>query len=350
MGDFYQELLALDIPVLLPLPRDLAASGCFGLWNAQTVHYLYVRFTGGTSAASELSYAEAFAVPIKIYDTLPLYRQFNEPVVETRRSADNQVVVELSIPVSSLGPRDPFVANARISANPLNNKRKKNLGLKQVTLHVKEILECFDGGLPTKKEHKLFTKTTEHDASLTTEGSLHEFSFRFPYENDYLQLYSPVEVDPLNMHVQQASATFNKNKHYGKIAPGIPLTHIQSFTTLGKLFSIRFELTLKVKIAHGKDVEIQVPLTVAPYDRCSCDYLLRWITTECQIARERFGREVVSTVVHTHNHDEVQLHLHRYCLPPITYRNNRADWARLGYNPSAFGKHAPDRALVEYID
>lgn len=350
IGEYCLEALALDIPVLLPLPRELVASGYFGNWNATTIHYLLVRFTGGAYAGSEFTFEESFPVPIKVYDTLPLYRQFNEPVVESRVSADNQVVVDLSLPVSSIGPKDPFTLFAKVAANPLHNRRKKNLQLRSVTLQIREILECYDGGLPPKKERIVIKKTSDCEQLLSTEGSMHEFSFEFPYENDFLQLYSLSEAQLVNTSVNYPSATFNKNRPYGKIAEGIPLTHIQGFTSLGKLFSLRFEVTVKVKINHGKDLEINLPVTVSPYDRVSSDYLLYWIKSQCQIARDKFGKDVVSSVVHCHNYDDVHLLLQGFGPPPKVYKNTRTDWALLGYNPEAFGKHVPERMLVTYID
>lgn len=351
VGSFYQELLALDIPVLLPLPRNIPPSGFFDNWAATTVHYLYVKFTGGTSSQTEYSFLESFAIPIKVYDTLPLYRQFNEKVVEIRLSGDNQLLVTITLPVSAVGPRDPLSVQVEVKANPLHNKRKKNLQLKQLTLQMREVLECFDGGLPPRKENKFVSNTVEFDRLLTTEGITHIFSFEFPYDNDSLAFFKDsTQGNYSNEVVHSAIALFNKNKIYGKLAEGIPLTHVQGFTLQGQLYSLRYEIAVKVKMIHGKDVETAIPITVSPYDRESSAYLLLWIRNECIIAREKFGKETVSQISHLHSHDEIQRILNHYCEGPQVYMCNIEDWNYLGYDPQAFGRQETGRPLITYID
>lgn len=349
IGEFYQELLALDVPVLLPLPRDITPSAYADNWGATTVHYLYVKFTGGTSAQSEFSFSESFALPIKVYDTLPLYRQFNEKVVESRLSADNQLVVQISLPVSAVGPQDPFMVQVDVSANPLHNKRRKNLLLKLVTLQMREIMECYDGGLPPKKENKFVSTTVDLDQMLTTEGISHRFEFEFPLENGSLEQYNSASTIG-NQVVHSATALFNKNKNYTKLADGIPLTHVQGFTLLGKLYSLRYEVTVKVKINHGKDIDLTIPITVSPYDRHSSQYLLLWIRNECIEARDKFGKDTVLQVSRLHSHDEIQQILNHFCDGPRVYLNNREDWNCLGYDPQAYGKQGTGKPLVTFID
>lgn len=350
-GSFYRELLALDIPVLLPLPRDVPASCYFDNWGATTVHYLYIKFTGGTTSQAEFSFLESFAVPIKAYDTLPLYRQFNEKVVETCLSGDNQLVVDITLPVTALGPQDPFSVLVDVKANPLHNKRKRNLQLKLLTLQMREVLECYDGGLPPKKENKFISTTVEFDRLLTTDGISHQFAFNFPHDNDSLVIFKDTsDVSYDKETVNSATALFNKNRNYTKIAEGVPLTHVQGFTLLGKLFSLRYEITLKVKMGHGKDIETTIPITVCPYDRESSAYLLQWIRAECLFARDKFGKETVSRLSRTHSQDDAQQVLNQFCEAPQVYSYNIEDWAYLGYDRQAYGKQDTGRPLVTYID
>lgn len=341
MGEFYQKLLALDVPLLLPLPRNVTSSGYFPFWNASTVHYLCVRFTGGTSAHTEFSFEEKFAIPIKLYDTLPLYRQFNEPIVEQQPSSDSQVLVDLELPVSSIGPLDPFHLRVKIAGNPLHNKRKRNLRLRLVTMQLKEYMQGFDSGLPAKRENKLVSQTDECDTLITADGTTHIFDFPFPQDNDFLRHFAISDAaEPYSeeLTVKFPSATFNKNRNLPKVAEGIPVTHTQGFTTLGRLFSIRYEIIVKVKISHGKDTVVRLPLTVSPYDRASSEYLLSWIKGECLLARDRFGKETVNRIASTFKDEEVQLMLQRFCPPPISYRHNKNDWERLGYSMEGYGR------------
>lgn len=347
---FHQELLAVDIPVLLLLPREVVASCYFDNWGATTTHHLFVKFTGGTSAQTEVSFSESFAIPIKTYDTLPLYRQYNEIVDQLCLSSDNQLVLQVQLPVSALGPRDPFTVDVHVKASPLH-KRKKNLLIKQITLQMREVLECFDGGLPPRKENKFVSTTVEFDKPLTTEGMMHRFSFEFPHDNDALNFFKDFTLRNLGPRVvNSATALFNRNKNYPKIAEGVPLTHVQGFTSSGKLFSLRYEITVKVKINHGKDMDLTIPIMVSPYDRDSCVYLLLWIRNECMLARDRFGKQTVSDISQLHSQDEVQRLLNHYCGAPELYFYKKEDWTSLGYDPRAFGSQESGRPLVTYID
>lgn len=351
MGLFHQELLALDIPVILPLPRDMPPSSYFDNWGATTTHHLFVKFTGGTSAETEYSFLESFAIPVKLYDTLPLYRQYNEPVEEVQISSDNQLILQVHLPVSSLGPRDPFTVDVQVKANTLHNKRKKNLLVKQITLQMREVLECYDGGLAPRKENKFISTSVEFDHHLTSEGMKHRFSFEFPHANDALIFFKKFSQRNLSPKVvNSATAQFNRNKNFPKLADGIPLTHVQGFTTIGKLFSLRYEITVKVKINHGKDIDLTIPITVSPYDRDSSQYLLLWIRNECMLARDRFGKQTVHEISHFHSHEDMQRLLNHYCGAPELYYYQKDDWESLGYDPRAFGKQDPGRPLATYID
>lgn len=350
LGEFAQKLLAVDIPVLIPVPRDIVSSGQFPNWNASTVHKLLVKVSVGESATTEVTYVDAFPVVIKVYDLLPLYRQFNEPVFESRTSDDNQIIIDLSLPVSSVGPKDQFVVFAKVMTNTLNYRINRKLKLKQLTLQIKEILECHEGGLPTHKENKIFTTTKNfEDQLLNSLGISHQFILDFPVENDYLQLYSVNSNTIPNASVESDTAYFNKNKALDKIIEGVPITHTQGFSTSGRLFSLRYEAIVKVKLVKGRDMEIHLPFTVSAYDRVSSDYLLKWIMKECLVARERFGKDVVNRIVNS-PYDMACDIFRKLQRPPVVYRYTKADWVRLGFNADAFGMNDMNKALVDYID
>ncbi|KAM9892537.1 hypothetical protein OXX69_011990 [Metschnikowia pulcherrima] len=350
MGQFSQVMLGLDVPLLIPLDRDLTPSCYIETWAATTIYTLNVRVSVGTSVANEQYYMRDFPIPLKMYDTLPLYRQFNEPVCESQVSADKQVLVDITLPASAVGPQDMINISAKVAANHLYHKRKKNLQLKSVTLQLKEIFEGFDGGLPARKENKLFSETKTHECLLTTEGITDAFSFKFPHENDILELYSANIQDHSKANVTQISASFNKNKNCPKLADGVPFSHVQGFTLLGKLFSIRYEFVLKVKLAHGKDMIVSIPLTVSPFSRASSTYLMSWIMSECQSARDIFGRDTVADIVTCRRLDDMYRITRRFCEPPVVYSYNPSDWVELGYNPDAFYSPRSERRYVCEID
>ena len=55
-----------------------------------------------------------------------------------------------------------------------------------------------------------------------------------------------------------------KAQGFDKLPDGVPLTHIQGFTLLGKFYSIWFEIVIKVKLSHAKDIDIHIPIIVCP--------------------------------------------------------------------------------------
>ncbi|GEQ71055.1 hypothetical protein JCM33374_g4736 [Metschnikowia sp. JCM 33374] len=351
LGQFSQSMLGLDVPILIPLDKNIVPSGYFDTWGATTVYSFVVRVTLGTSVSNEQHYTQEFPIPIKLYDTLPLYRQFNEPVCQSQVSTDKQVLVDVTLPTSAVGPQDTIDLAVRTAANHLYNKRKKNLQLKSVTLQLKEIFEGFDNGLPARKETKLFSETKTHESLLTTEGIEDSFSFVFPHENDLLELYSSHNTQDYSAgRVNHITASFNKNKNFHKLAEGVPLSHVQGFTIHGKLFALRYEFVLKVKLAHGKDIICSIPLTVSPYNRASSAYLMSWIMSECQVARDSFGRDAVADIVNCGRFEDMYRTTRRFCEPPVVYSYNPSDWIELGYNPDAFHTPRSDRRFVCEID
>lgn len=351
IGQFSQEMLALDVPLIVPLDRAIVSSASSTTWGATTRHLLLVKATVGVSAAAEVTFVQSFAIPIKTYDTLPLYRQYNEPLRDTQLSDDKQVQVEINLPNSAVGPQDKISIGVRIAANALHRHISRALLLKQITVQLKEVLECFDGGLPARKENKLHSSSKEYGVPLTTEGVQFLFQMPFPYFNDLLDLYAqPQPYGPLAGLVNLAVASFTKNSNFSQLEEGIPLTHVRGFTLVGKLYALRYELILKVKIGHGKDFDYTLPITVSPYDRASSAYLIDWIKAECLVARERFGKALVAKFASSHSWDTAYRDLRRCIPPPSVYYNTREDWAKLGYNPEAFGRPHVEKTLSDYID
>lgn len=357
IGSFYQPLLGLDIPVLISIPKDIISSGHFPHWNAQTTHYIYVQVSCGTTIETEVNYGESFPITIKAYDTLPLYRQFNEPKIEQKDSIDRKLIIETNIPYSSIGPGDDFTIIIKILVNNLNNNTKRNIRLNKLTLQIKEILECYEGGLFPRKEYKTFTTSKEYQDNnlVTTTGLIENFKFKFPGNFDYLQLYNKSELNRLpatNPNPEEQfriqSTNIALNTHLDKLDQGIPLTHTQGFTTIGKLFSLRYEINLKFKLSKSKDMEIRLPLTICTYDRNSSEYLLGWIMKECEIARNKFGPKAVHQIATAINYDTAISILDRFKPPPVIYRNSKTDWVRLGYDEESFGKKG--KSISYYID
>lgn len=347
---------------MFAIPKDIISSGMFPHWPASTTHRLCVKVTLGDSYSVETPRMESFPVVIKVYDTLPLYRQFNEPVREQFLSTDKQVIADITLPVSSVGPRDMFTADVKIVANPAHNKLSKSLKLKLLTFQIKEVLECHEGGLVPRRDLKLFTQSKDFltvvDRLTTTQGVRWEFKVPFPVENESLGMYrdsngidEETEANIRKASIESSGVITSANiAKYGtidKLDEGIPLTHIQAFTSPGKLFLLRYEIVLKVKLSHSRDIETKLPIIVSPFDRASSEYLIQWIKKECEIAGTRFGKDVVNYIAT--NLQQANDIYRRYTRPLTMYRNTKNDWITLGYNGDAFGGSINSN-MVQYID
>ncbi|CAK9439539.1 uncharacterized protein LODBEIA_P36390 [Lodderomyces beijingensis] len=355
--DVSQSLLGLTLPILIPIPRDVTPSASSATFGATTVHYLMVKVAiGDSSATVPSSYVESFPVVIKCYDTLPLYRQFNEPVLNSSKSPDNQIIADVMIPTTSIGPGDKLNLNCKLMTNSASNKVKRHITLKQITFQVKEYLECFDGGLPPLRENKLYTTTLTSPYELSTQGMDHKFSLDFPRSNDYLRIYQMDEPTIIEQEVSQdhatsiiESTTISSSKPSDKLGEGLPITHNQSFTLQGHFYSIKFEVILKIRFSKAKDFDIRLPITVCPFDRSSSEYLLKWIMHECEVAKARFGKQFIDEFFAAKKYSDVCLLMNRYRSPPVVYRYCKEDWEKLGYDPASFND--PKSAHISsYID
>ncbi|KAI5952513.1 hypothetical protein KGF54_003380 [Candida jiufengensis] len=356
INGFSEKVLGLDLPILIPIPRDVISSGCSTTFGSITTHYLTVKVTTGESSTTEVSYMEMFPVVIKLYDTLPLYRQFNEPVVELRNSPDNQVIAEVTIPNSSIGPGDQLNLICKLMTNSSNNKVKKHLSLKQQTFQVKEYLECYDGGLPPVRENKIYSTTTHSNQELNTQGTTTTFTFPFPTDHDFLDIYRQEEPSINSQEVTYDYDTtiieptnVSNQKLMEKLVEGLPITHIQSFTTQGRFFSIKFEIIIKLKFSKSKDFDIKFPITICPFNRQSSEFLLQWIIHECEVAKARFGKQFIDQFFASRNYNDICSLMSRYKSPPIVYRYCKEDWIRLGYDGDSFGD-SRSKNIVSFID
>lgn len=347
VGQFDQEMLGLDIPLIVPIPRDVVPSFYSPTWDASCVHQLVVKISGGASAAAELLFATAFDIPIQSFDALPLYRQFSDPIRETYTSSDKHTVVHSTVPLTCIGPQDQFSIVLHVCANPMLNKHIKSFGIKHISVKLNEVLECFDGGLPTHKETELASYFKEFRLELTTEGLTEKISLVLPYKNDWLALYNSSYTFS-EAPVTTPTASFIRFKTYPTPIVGIPMTNMQSFSVVGKLFSLRHEVVVKVKVSRGRNIEFAVPIIVSPFNVASCGYLLLLIREECHLAREIFGKDTVNELAYEVNQDTAQGILHSFCRPPSVIGYTRTGLQELGYNPDDISRSGCS-ALI-YID
>lgn len=344
VGQFDQEMLGLDIPLIVPLPRDIAPSFYSPTWDATCLHQLVVKISGGASALTELLFATTFDIPVQCFDALPLYRQFSDPIRDTHTSSDKHTVVHSTVPLTCIGPQDQLSVILHTCANSMLGQKIKAFELKDISVKLIEILESFDGGLPTHRETELASFFKEYRQGLTTEGLTEKVSLTLPYRNDWLDTFDD-SYKVSEAPVTTPTASFIRFKTYTTPAVGIPALGMQSFTVMGKLFNIRHKVLVKVKVSRGRNVEFAVPITVSPFNVPSCNYLLQIIREECRLAREIFGNETVNELAYEMNQDICQRILNSYCPPPSVIRYTRTGLQELGYNPGD-----TDRSVSVLID
>ncbi|GMM38649.1 Rgl1 protein [Saccharomycopsis crataegensis] len=409
-----EKVLGMDLPFVIPINKDIISSGKNSRWNAKTTHNITAKIGWFNGSKLEV-FTISFPLIVKRYDTLPLYRQFNEPITKTMDSPDKNILVEYSLPNSSVGPNDELVLYMKISPNSnfLHNggatettkrlsfmkKKPPVFKLKKIQFELREVLVCHESGL-SSKQTKLLSKQQDFDAELGPDGITTQISFDFPSEitkiisnsssnavNSSSQLkklplsslsnnnsssnvlsntnstkisrnsmdgYRPqltkrltggllsstsnkrrsLDLRNVNQNYQSLlsssssienlrnadtsfdsvqsddtldikpvptiqSVGLNHNnktlttntKLLEEVNNGIPITHMQGFTTNGKLFSIKYELVFKVKIHNSNSgsskssVKFTQPITVSPYDRIQSVRLLKWIIKEWEFAQ-----------------------------------------------------------------
>ncbi|EGV59945.1 hypothetical protein PSN45_002330 [Yamadazyma tenuis] len=356
-GNFTAEnLIGLDLPVLISLPKDIISSGYNLNWNASTVHNLIVRVMVGESAETETGFMESFPIAVKLYDALPIYRQFTESINESVISGDQQLIVEYKLQESCLGPGDSLNLAVKIMKNSLNYNVSSKLRVKTLNFQLKEVLECHEGGLPPYKDITIIEDLKDgKELNLNNEISLN-YGFKLPTNSDFLSIFDKNESslqkytyfdsyqDNVPVHIDNH---MNHKQNQVKLIEGIPMTHYQNFTTVGKLFSIRYEILLKLKLVHGKDFTVRIPIVLSPYNKTSSEYLLNWIINQCKISSEIFGKTLINQLAQSYNTKDSTSSLSRFKAPLQIYKSNRNDWVKLGFSFDSFGTPQP---IGSYID
>ncbi|CCH43311.1 hypothetical protein BN7_2859 [Wickerhamomyces ciferrii] len=278
-------VISVDIPFIIGIKNDIgptAESMKFGT----TTHALEVTAIS-TGVKNNIKTFE-FPVVITTYDTLPLYRQFNEPISRVVDSRDNNVMIEYSLPSSAIGPDEELVVNTKITANPSNRRMIDKIKLKKITLEIVEIFDC-RCERSFIKEALVAQKHQDYDnLYIGTKGYSNQFSITFNPNrmNKYSLLLKQQDPKLLNKQPQDFPTNDLKPIIIEHQPNPIPLTHHQPLTKRSNYFSTYYELRVKCKFSHAKDTEIQQPITIAPFDRVKSIKLLKWILKESEMANE----------------------------------------------------------------
>lgn len=247
-GKSYEELYAVDLPFILPLPvnKPVPASISILKGTIETTYQLFVTVIYGKGMEHHIG----FPIRIKRYDTLSTFGTYQVPIVKNVTSDDHMVTFEYSLPASSFGPTDTVTAFVKISPN-LDYPKAKKVKLLRVTMQVLQLVQ-FKLEEPVEKRHRLFKLGKQLDLKLDERGWTDELSFEFP-----------------KLDLRDKDGLIDKEKQ------DIPTVSRNGFTTQSSLYRVEYVLVLKARFSHAKDIEIEQPITVTPFDHTTCVSFMR---------------------------------------------------------------------------
>lgn len=253
-GMKHEEVLGMDLPFRLPLPTTNMLPGSISL-NKKSVETSYQLFVSVQHGKQPQVIHEGFPVRIKRYDKLSMFRQFSIPVRGNVISPDHLVEFEYYIYQTSFGPRDSITSLVKILPNLDLHAKSKKVKLQKLSLQVVESITFnAEGGEPVEKRRKLCKATNTLDMKLSENGYRCEIIMDFPFA----ELRDKDGVVP-------------------QMRDDIPLVAYNGFTTATPLYKIEYFLVFKAKFSHCKDIAIEQPITVTPFDHVMCSSLMKSI-------------------------------------------------------------------------
>lgn len=252
-GRNHDDVLALDLPFILSLPtnRPIPPSISIGKSVVETSYQLFVSIIYG----KQQEYHAGFPIRIKRYDTLSMFGAYKIPIVNSVSSSDHVVGFDYSIPISSYGPGDSMVAFLKIFPNLDWISKAKKVKLQRLSMQVIEIIIFnHEGDEPVEKRKKLSSVAKQVDVRLPEEGYQCEMTMDFP--------------------------TLDSRDKYGlvpKVRQDIPSITSSGFTTASALYSVSYLLRFKAKFTHCKDIEVEQPITVTPFNHATSMSFIRSI-------------------------------------------------------------------------
>jgi hypothetical protein len=272
-------VISMDLPFIIGIRNDIPPTS-EGL-RGNTNHKLEVVVTLG-----KVQRQFEFPVVITTYDTLPLYRQFNEPISKVVDSKDTHVMIDYSFPSSAIGPSEDIVMNCKICVNSAHSNLIDKTRLKRITMDIVEIFDCrCDKSFI--KESVLSSIVKDYQSRpIGVRGLNESLNIRLEDTEDKFKLFlkhqdkNLLESDP-NLKRPRNDLKPLIIEH---MDDPIPLTHHQPMTKRSVLFSTYYELRVHFKLSGAKDVDITQPITISPFDRSRSIYLLKWILKESEMA------------------------------------------------------------------
>lgn len=272
-------VISMDIPFIIGIRNGVPPTS--ESMRGTTSHKLDVVVHSGKSTKQF-----EFPVVVTTYDTLPLYRQFNEPISKVVDSRDSHVMIDYSFPSSAIGPGEYIMINCKISVNSLYQILSERIKLKKITMEIVEIFDCRCEKSFIRECVISSTMKGYNGKSVGSRGLNESLNIRLDDSEDKFKLFLKQQDKQLLQADTQLQRPRNDLKPLviEHLDDPIPFTHHQPMTKRSVLFSTYYELRVHFKFSWAKDVSIVQPITVAPFDRSKSIHLLKWILKSSELA------------------------------------------------------------------
>lgn len=259
-GKFHEEVIALDLPFLIPLPtgKALPVSISLGKSIVETTYQLFVSIVHGKSLTEHIT----FPIRIKRYDTLSTFGAFQVPISNTVSSSDHIVVLDYSIPTSSIGPTDDIIAYIVVHGNPDWKSKSKKVKIQRITMSVVEVVTFnHEGDEKIERRRKVSKVVDNVESKIPEEGYSSILALQFP-----------------QLDLRDKDGLVYKER------PDIPLCVRNGCSTECSLYKIEYLLIIKARLQHAKDIEIEQPFTITPFDHATCMSFMKSISDSVNFA------------------------------------------------------------------
>lgn len=342
----YDEVLGLDLNFLLPLPitKQLPASISLQKRAVETSYQLFVTVVYGRQLHT---LHQPFPVRIKRYDKLSTFGQFHIPLKGNIVSPDHLVEFEYSIPQSSFGPRDSIVSYVKISPNLDLGAKARRIKLQRLSVQVVEVITyntnesnsaTFIAAASTSSALSPSSSSSSsstalalsHTASINTNHSVVSLAassasvYNSGIPGSSTASFSdiggsgdgPVErrrklckaTNQLDIKLPEAGYRCEITMDFpvtdlrepkdtsGAVVPqtrsDIPAAaYNNGFSTTAPLYKVDYLLVFKAKFSHSKDILIEQPITVTPFDHVMCTSLMKSIKDAVDEANDAYQDE-----------------------------------------------------------
>lgn len=336
----YDNVLGLDLDFVLPLPvtKHLPSSISLPKRTVETSYQLFVSVVHGKSLQTS---HHPFPIRLKRYDKLSTFGQFHVPLKGTVVSPDHLVDFEYSIPQSSFGPRDSIVSYVKISPNLDLYSKSRKIKLNKLSVQVVEVITYNVSDISSTEKSEDFSMDPSNKRGTVKKRLLPSNSKDSVDSTNYLNseisnsastlantpittvssvmssnasssTSPPTNTGPIERRRKLCKATNTLDlklpesgyrceitmdfpfpdlrepkNHPGAVVPfsttrptlvDVPLPCMATgFTTSAPLYRIDYLLVFKAKFSHSKDILIEQPITVTPYDHVMCVSLMKSI-------------------------------------------------------------------------